>query len=473
MKIGQVKATLGKAIRYVTDPEKTDGGRLVSGNFTASPSDYLAAEKSMLDSLEACGKGLRGGGVLAHHVIQSFDPEDPITPEEAHRIGLEFVERIAGSDHKIIVATHVDRHHIHNHIIICAANDATHRKLRVQKNTLKQWRAISDELCRENDLNVLREPDETRIGRSFREIYATAKGMSTKNRIRSLIDVTAARTTSFDELKEALGMNGVDVTVRGRHLTFTDRETGMRIRDTRLGGAYDQLNIMARLARETLTEISFNGRMIATQTRTAITVYLPGTKQRERLTIPRDRIIRSGRTWRAWLGADSEQVITDRRGRLTRRIPALRLYEHFAAPNTSLGDLAETKLKVTAGVSAAQRGYYRYQGRRLDALRDSARQLSAASTWAPDGDITAALKRLDQRIGTERADLQAVVISLADLLRDSLGDSEESKRIDQDISTRERRLSSLERDHAALEKVQKENAPQRERGPKRVRRRPL
>jgi hypothetical protein len=213
--------------------------------------------------------------------------------------------------------------------------------------------------------------------------------------------------------------------------------------------------------------------MIATQTRTAITVYLPGTKQRERLTIPRDRIIRSGRTWRAWLGADSEQVITDRRGRLTRRIPALRLYEHFAAPNTSLGDLAETKLKVTAGVSAAQRGYYRYQGRRLDALRDSARQLSAASTWAPDGDITAALKRLDQRIGTERADLQAVVISLADLLRDSLGDSEESKRIDQDISTRERRLSSLERDHAALEKVQKENAPQRERGPKRVRRRPL
>lgn len=129
VKIGQVKATLGKAIAYITNPEKTQHGELVSSNFTHTPSDIRLSEKMMVDDLQTTS----GGTVLANHVIQSFDPTDPLTPEQAHTIGQEFVEKLTGGEYKYIIATHVDRDHIHNHILICAANETTHKKIRIHR----------------------------------------------------------------------------------------------------------------------------------------------------------------------------------------------------------------------------------------------------------------------------------------------------------------------------------------------------
>lgn len=473
VKMGQIKATLGKALLYISDPQKTLDGELVSATFTQNATDIDMTERSMLRSLENTSQGLRSGGVLAHHIIQSFDPDDPITPEEAHRIGEEFISRITNGEYKAVIATHVDHHHLHNHILICAANDVTHKKMRVQKDTLKKWRAISDDLCRENGLKVLRKPDEKRVGRSMGEIYAAAKGLSVKERIRNQVDVAAANSADFDELRKRLGERGIEMTIRGRHLTFTDPITGQRVRDTRLGQAYDQLNIMARLNKEQLIEISFNERMIAARTNQAVTVLVPGAKHGKRITIPRERLIRSGKTFRAFLGADSEQIITDRHGRYSEKLRGEDLYEYFSRPDIEMGSLATTKLVDSVGVSDAQKRFFRFQGHRLDALRESARQLTAIRTWAPDGNLDQAIERLSTRIRVERADLQAQVVSLSETLRDSLGDAEQVKSINQDIDLREVRISSLEKDMRSLEKLRAKDNQQPERGPRRTRHRSL
>lgn len=473
VKVGQVKATLGKAISYITNPEKTRDGELVSANFTTTPSGHRDCESSMLSSLEATKGGLRTGGVLAHHVIQSFDPDDPVSADEAHRIGETLAERITDGEYKFIVATHVDRHHLHNHILICAANDATHRKMRVQKDTLKKWRGISDDLCRENGISVLRKPDETRIGRSMGEIYASAKGIGIKERIRNQIDVAAANAATFDGFRKALAARGIEVTVRGRHLTFTDPTSGQKIRDTRLGQSYDQLNIMARISKKQLVEITFNEKMIVRRTRQAVTVSLPGTKRGKQLTVPADRLIRSGKTFRAFLGSDSEQIVTDRSGRFSERLRGEGLYQYFARTNVELGGFTSAKLGVAIGVSDAQKRFYQSQSHRLDTLRESARQLTALHAWAPDGNLDRAIERLATRIRVERADLQAQVVSLSETLRDSLGDADQAKSINQDIQVREVRITNLENDMKSLENLKTKTNPQPEYGPKRVHHRSL
>lgn len=473
VKIGQVKATLGKAISYITNPEKTQDGELVSANFTTTPSDYRDCERKMLNSLEATKNGLQIGGVLAHHVIQSFDPDDPISAEDAHRIGEMLAERITGGEYKVIVATHTDRHHLHNHILICAANDTTHKKIRVQKDTLKKWRSISDELCRENGISVLRKPNDNRIGRSMAEIYASAKGIGTKERIRNQIDVAAANSNTFDGFRKAMAASGIEATVRGRHLTFTDPASGQKIRDTRLGQAYEQINIMARINKEQLVEISFSEKLITARTNQAVTVILPGAKHSRRITIPRERLIHSGKTFRAFLGTDSEQIVTDRNGRYSARLRGEDLYEYFSRPDIELNRFSEEKLGGSIGISVAQKRFYQFQGHRLDALRESARQLTAIRTWALDGNLDQAIERISTRIKVERADLQAQVVSLSETLRDSLGDAEQVKSINKDIDLREVRITSLEKDMRSLEKLRAKDNPQPERGPRRTRHRSL
>lgn len=167
LKIGEIHATLHRAIKYVVKPEKTDQGHMVSANFMTDPSDYMTAARHMGVSLGLTKQTKTAGNVLAYHVIQSFAPGET-TPEQCHQLGEQLAQRITeGGQYKYIVSTHLDRDHLHNHIIVCAANDETHRKMRVKPGrkhgTLMQWRAVNDELCREQNLSVIAPspiPDE-------------------------------------------------------------------------------------------------------------------------------------------------------------------------------------------------------------------------------------------------------------------------------------------------------------------------
>ena len=104
-------------------------------------------KKSLND--ENCGKEK----IRLHHYIQSFKPEE-ISPEEVHKIGVEWAEKVFGRDHQVLVTTHVDRQHIHNHFAV-SAYDLDGKKWYSNKTTLKRCRDISDKICKSHGLSII------------------------------------------------------------------------------------------------------------------------------------------------------------------------------------------------------------------------------------------------------------------------------------------------------------------------------
>ena len=113
-KIWPVNSNLARSIRYIMNPAKTQGGKLVSGvNLFIPPRDWQAPTNQMLRTKERFNKP---GGRLAYHLEQSFK-EGEVTPELAHKIGVELARELFGGRYEVVVATHVDKVHIHNHIL--------------------------------------------------------------------------------------------------------------------------------------------------------------------------------------------------------------------------------------------------------------------------------------------------------------------------------------------------------------------
>lgn len=250
-----IHTTLHRAIAYVINPAKTDGGRLAEAGWTDGILDPLRLERAMLDDIDATPGGRHGGaegrGRLAIHIVQSFDPDEHVTPEQVHDMGVLLAEQITGGAYKYVLATHTNKAHLHNHIIICVASEDTHRKMHLPKNAVDQWRETSDRICREHGLGTLDpapptpvragddKPGRHGVGRA--ELYATAKGVGVKERLRTIIDLTAAQARDWDQLTRMLDAQGVAMTMRGKHVTYTWQATGFRIRDDRLGMVYDPL----------------------------------------------------------------------------------------------------------------------------------------------------------------------------------------------------------------------------------------
>ena len=215
------------------------------------------------------GGSARKGAVLALHVIQSFDPDDPITPEQAHSLGERFVQEITAGRHDYVIATHTDRAHVHNHILICPADLTTGRAMRLTKGTLGRWRQVSDRLCEENGLKVIDPTLGGRVSPDLAQLYASARGENAKDRLRAPIDQACMASRGFDAFRRELEQRGVRVTVRGRRLTYTVLASGMRFSDRRLGVAYNMLAVMGKLERRVVHEIGFHDSLVARRTRTA------------------------------------------------------------------------------------------------------------------------------------------------------------------------------------------------------------
>mgnify|MGYP000699413825 FL=1 len=138
-------------------PEKTEQGRLIETFCCAPFQANLIAE----DFMETRSMGTGRGDVLAKHMIQSFLP-DEITPDEAMEIGRKLVKSFLHDDYQYVLATHIDKDHIHNHIIFCNTNMETFRSFEYQENRggheKERLQEISDALCREYGLNVIENP---------------------------------------------------------------------------------------------------------------------------------------------------------------------------------------------------------------------------------------------------------------------------------------------------------------------------
>ena len=211
--------TTGKAISdiidYVENPEKTDGGRLISSYQCDS---RIADAEFLLSKRQYQAKtGRRHGAddVIAYTIRQSFVPGE-ITPEEANRLGYELAMRFTKGKHAFIVCTHVDKAHIHNHIIWNSTSLDHSRKFRDFLGSGKAVRRLSDTICVENGYSIVENP--RRRGKSYNK-WMGSKPSCHRDQLRMAVDAALAqKPADMDALLELLREAGIEVSLRGKSI---------------------------------------------------------------------------------------------------------------------------------------------------------------------------------------------------------------------------------------------------------------
>ncbi|HEM4919983.1 TPA: relaxase/mobilization nuclease domain-containing protein, partial [Streptococcus suis] len=143
------------------------------------------------------GKRGNGGDVLAHHIIQSFSPEDDLTPQEIHEIGRKTVLELTGGQHEFVIATHIDKNHIHNHIIFNNTNSVTLKKFRWQKGTKRSLQHISDKHAGIAGAKIIDE----KMKNSRREYIAYRKKNVFRYEIKERLDFLIKHSNTLEDFK--------------------------------------------------------------------------------------------------------------------------------------------------------------------------------------------------------------------------------------------------------------------------------
>ena len=201
-KIKPIKSTLSKALDYIENPDKTDVKMLVS-SFGCS---YETADIEFEYTLS---QALQKGNNLAFHLIQSFEPGE-VDYQKAHEIGKQLADAVTKGQHEYVLTTHIDKGHVHNHIIFCAVNFVDHHKYNSNKRSYYGIRNMSDKLCRENGLSVV-VPGKGSKGKSYAEYQAERTGTSWKGKLKTAVDALIPQVSSFEELLTRLQAAGYEI----------------------------------------------------------------------------------------------------------------------------------------------------------------------------------------------------------------------------------------------------------------------
>lgn len=237
-KIKAIKNTLKKAIDYITNPYKTENGTLVS--------TYGCSLKTAdVEMNMTARKGSQNGNRIAYHLMQSFDPEDDITPEDAHRMGMEFAQNVLGGKYEFVIATHVDKDHLHNHIIFNATDYIYHKKYHINFWEHKRIRKENDKICRENGCSVIEETSGIR-GKSRYEYEQSNKGNSWKDKLKIAIDEAIIKANNFEEFIQIMELEGYEIK-RGKHIAFRAPEQNRFTRAKKIGDFYSEEMIKNRI----------------------------------------------------------------------------------------------------------------------------------------------------------------------------------------------------------------------------------
>lgn len=458
VKMGQIKSTPAKALAYISRPDATADGVWVSTNADTiiDPSDFKAVARQFEQTAQRVGVSkAREGSVLAHHVIQSFDPKDGVDTATAHRLGVQLAEQITGGSHEYMIATHLDKGHVHNHIILNAVNRETGRRFRVQKSTIGNIRDMSDELCRAQGLSVLPKPERA-SGRSMADIYRVLKGESGKQFIRTEIDKAAIRATSWTEFQAILGRAGVEVSTRGgRSGTLSFREISMPrpVRDYRLGAAYSEASIMARLTRQVVNQIGVDVSMVTKETRDTMTVIVPGTKRELHLTVAKTQIVRHGRALRIYVPANDEHRLSDARGNLAKTVPTIGLYKWFSEPDLVGATHYAKNAQLGGNLTKWQTC--------LSELRTLEARVNAKARWMSDSGRSgpdAAIERARAFVAERHFAYQTTLVAAAELMVTPAGDPAQLAGLQAQLRIMEREIDGAKSDIHALTQLTKEEA---------------
>lgn len=242
--IHPIESTLNFAISYITKPHKTEEQKYVDS--------YGCTPIIAVQEFERTKKDTHyRGSILAYHLIQSFAPGEA-TPEQAHEIGIKLADELLKGQYEYVISTHVDKEHIHNHIIINSVNFETGKAFSTEHDTFRNpaWqkiRSISDNLCQEYGLSVISNPERGK-GKSHYEWEQTKSGNSWKNKLKISIDECIKTAASFDDFLEK--MKELDYEIkRGKHIAFRAKGQERFTRAKTIGYYYTEEQIKYRISR--------------------------------------------------------------------------------------------------------------------------------------------------------------------------------------------------------------------------------
>lgn len=200
-KIHAIRTTLGKAVKYICNEHKTDEKVLIT-SFGCAPETVEYDFKFSLLKAKDIGKN------LAYHLIQSFAPGET-TGEEAHRISQELADQLLQGKYSYVLATHVDRQHIHSHIIFCAADNIEYKKYHDCKKTYYHIRNLNDKICAEHNKSVIKDFKET--GKTYYEWYHDKKGDSWKAQVKRDINESIKAARTYEEFLQLMRDKGYEI----------------------------------------------------------------------------------------------------------------------------------------------------------------------------------------------------------------------------------------------------------------------
>lgn len=240
IKIFPIKVTDKKALDYITNPDKTDEKLLIS-SFGCSPE---TADLEFAMTREQTKKnGMDKGDNLAFHLIQSFKPGE-VDAETAHQLGQQFADEVLKGKYEYVISTHVDKNHIHNHIIFNAVSFVDHRKYVSNKRSYHKICRISNRICQENGLATSMPTEEK--GKSYKENMEYHRGTSWKAKLRVAVDKAIWSSVNYDEFLQKMQLDGYEVR-QGKHLSFRAPEQKNFTYMKSLGSYYSEENVRARL----------------------------------------------------------------------------------------------------------------------------------------------------------------------------------------------------------------------------------
>ena len=238
-----INSTLKKAIQYICNPEKTDGTLLIDS--------YGCTPETADIEFEWTRKKAKDNGKeshLARHFIQSFSPGET-TPEQAHEIGKKLADEILGGRYEYILSTHIDRGHIHNHIIFNDVNFVDYRHSHINKKWYYDTRRINDRLCEEYGLSVI--PQNENKGKSYIEYTAAKQGTSYKAQLKADIDKAVRKSLDYSDFLLRMEIAGYEVK-QGKYISFRAAGRERFVRGKTLGGYYTEDSIKERIAKNAI-----------------------------------------------------------------------------------------------------------------------------------------------------------------------------------------------------------------------------
>ena len=210
------KQGLSSALKYITDPQKTNNGELVSGQNINIPSNaydemLLTREMAILS-----GKKPRENEIFGYHFTQSFSPEDNLTPEQVHEIGLKTMKAYLGESAEFVIATHTDKEHLHNHIILNATNPKTLKKFQQSKSQLEELKEISDVISKEYGCKII----DRSLKNSHKKYQVYLAKNSYRKEIKSKIKFLLSRASNWNDFKNKANALGLIVDDKGKYTTY-------------------------------------------------------------------------------------------------------------------------------------------------------------------------------------------------------------------------------------------------------------